>query len=214
MSSTNRSNARDSHIADYYKTPVPSIMDFFMEFFSDYPEESFEAKMVLDPCAGGYSGTEIKIGENTQPLLSPIYTKTGMSYPEAIKKYNYEVPPAIYTIDIREDSEADIINDYLKMDLENRYDVIITNPPFNIALDIIKKALSDVKDGGVVIMLLRLNFFGSKARADFWDKNMPMCCYVHSKRMAFTSQGTDSVEYMHCVWKKGYQTKFTKLRVI
>lgn len=199
MSSTNRSNARDAHVADYYKTQVPAIMDFFMEFFSDYPEESFEGKRILDPCAGG-----------NKSLLVP----DGMSYPEAIKKYNYQPTPIISTIDIREDSEAELIANYLGTLCFNKYDVIITNPPFNIAIDIIKKALDDVKDGGVVIMLLRLNFFGSKARVEFWGKNMPMCCYVHSKRMSFTSGNTDSVEYMHCVWKKGYQTKFTKLRVI
>lgn len=44
---------------------------------------------------------------------------------------------------------------------------------------------------------------------------MPMACYVHSKRMKFTdSGGSDSVEYMHCIWLKGEHPRFTKLRIL
>ena len=52
--------------------------------------------------------------------------------------------------------------------------MIITNPPFNIALDIIKKAIDDVKVGGSVIMLLRLNFYGSAKRKEFLKKICPI----------------------------------------
>ena len=31
MSSTNRSNARNEHISDYYKTPIVDIKSFFAE---------------------------------------------------------------------------------------------------------------------------------------------------------------------------------------
>jgi hypothetical protein len=196
MSSTNRSSARDKHIADYYVTPIPSIVDFLMEFFNDRPDLSFDgSKAILDPCAGG---------DNSHP----------MSYPEAIGKWKYENPPFINTMDIREDSKAEIKDDYLSY-TNLYYDVIITNPPFNIALDVIKKALTEVKDGGLVIMLLRLNFFGSKARSEWFQDNMPNYVYVHSRRMKFLNTGgTDSIEYCHCVWIKGQSEKFSKMRVI
>lgn len=196
MSSTNRSNARNAHIADYYVTPIPTIVDFLMEFFNDNPEMSFGNKIILDPCAGGDS-------------LHP------MSYPTALLKYDYVVAPIIKTIDIREDSLADMHNDYISTILDYKPDVIITNPPFGIAKEIIEKALCDVKDGGLVIMLLRLNFFGSQSRFNFWKKNMPAYSYVHSKRISFTENGiTDSIEYMHCVWIKGTAPKFVSMRVI
>jgi hypothetical protein len=196
MSSTNRSKARDSHIADYYVTPVASILDFFMEFWSDNPQLDFSAKKVLDPCAGG---------DANHP----------MSYPEAIKKYDFDFPPTISTTDIRPDSLAAVKVDYLLYDVTNKYDVIITNPPFNIAMDVIKKALTDVKPGGLVIMLLRLNFFGSRERSEWFQKFMPTWCYVHSKRMKFLNTGgTDSIEYMHAVWVCGSYPRFTQLRVI
>ena len=67
----------------------------------------------------------------------------------------------------------------------------------------------------MVIMLLRLNFFGSKDRKEFLQQNMPKYCYVHSRRMSFTDDGkTESIEYMHAVWINGEQPTQTLLQVI
>lgn len=51
-----------------------------------------------------------------------------------------------------------------------RHDVIITNPPFSIAVDVIKKALTHAD---WVLMLLRLNFLGSDDRAKWLRHEMP-----------------------------------------
>ncbi len=194
MSSTNRSSSRDSHVADYYVTPVKNISEFIQHFENDYGSLG---NRILDPCAGGDM-------HNT------------MSYPDALLQAGYN---NIETFDLRSDSLANHPNmNYLETDLSTIMtspDCIITNPPFNIALNIINKALDDVADGGYVIMLLRLNFFGSKGRKPFWTHNLPMCCYVHSERMRFVNTGgTDSIEYMHCVWKKGTNYTSTALRII
>ena len=193
MSSTNRSDARLSHISDYYVTPVDKITEF-LNVFCKY-ENVFTRNNVkiLDPCSGG----------------DP---KNGMSYPIALNLLNVV---DIDTVDIREDSQAQIKGDYLALDLKDKYDVIITNPPFNVSKDIILKALDDVKDGGFVIMLLRLNYFGGKVRQDLWTNYMPKYCFVHNKRISFTDNGkTDSIEYCHMVWQKGYNPEFTKLQVL
>lgn len=195
MSSTNRSTARDSHVADYYVTPIKNINDFIVNFEKDYGSLG---SVLLDPCAGGDS-------------INP------MSYPTALQQNGYT---SIDTLDLRSDSLAGIVGaDYLTTDITNimanRPDCIITNPPFNMAIEIIQKALNDVDVGGYVVMLLRLNFFGSKGRKPFWTHNLPMCCYVHSERMRFLNTGgTDSIEYMHCVWKKGTSFNSTELRII
>jgi len=136
-----------------------------------------------------------------------------MSYPTALHDECNAVN--IETIDIREDSLAETKMDYLEYQADKKPDVIITNPPFKDALNIIKKALDDVKDGGWVIMLLRLNFFGSKQRKTFWDEFMPKYAFVHHKRIGFTENGgTDSIEYIHCCWQKGNYPKFCELKVI
>lgn len=121
----------------------------------------------------------------------------------------------VYTNDINPDSPAATKLDYLQYN-ENwdcKYRTIITNPPFNIALDIIKKAMVDVVDNGEVIMLLRLNFLGSQKRHDFWQEYPPKIIYVLSKRPKFINGKSDSVEYGWFVWQKGY-TGDTKLKVI
>ena len=110
---------------------------------------------------------------------------------------------------------AHIKEDYLQIDDKGDFDVIITNPPFNIAREIIDKALKDVNDNGFVIMLLRLNFLGGKLRYDLWQKHLPKYIFVHHRRMSFTEDGkTDSIEYAHFVWQKNFYPEFSKLKVI
>ena len=134
-----------------------------------------------------------------------------MSYPEVLDNENFK----LVTIDSRNDSMAEIVEDYLDITFDIPFDLIITNPPFALGLDFVQKSLRDVKDGGYVIMLLRLNFFGSKARNEWLKENMPYEVYVHSKRMSFTDNGkTDSIEYAHFVWKKGYKPECAKLYLL
>lgn len=135
-----------------------------------------------------------------------------MSYPTAIHNVlNKEVK----TIDIREDSLAEVVDNFLEMEFDYKPNTIITNPPFNISRDIIEKSLEVVEDGGFVIMLLRLNYFGGKLRRDLWESHMPKYTFVHNRRLSFTPDGkTDSIEYAHFVWQKGYKPEFTQLKVI
>lgn len=134
-----------------------------------------------------------------------------MSYPVVIEEM-FNIAPD--TIDIREDSLAKIKEDYLLFDINKfdyKHDIIITNPPFCFAPQIIPKALADVKTNGYVIMLLRLNYWGSKERNQWLKDNMPKYCFIHGKkRMSFTKNGgTDSIEYAHFCWQVGYKPKET-----
>ena len=154
-----------------------------------------------------------------------------MSYPTAI--HNVFGDCNVNTIDIREDSLATTKSDYLTMNVKDcQPEIIITNPPFATATAIIEKAMNDVVDGGYVIMLLRLNFFGSEERKPFFEKYMPEWCFVHRKRMSFVDKkdkvgcvefnkegqpkrgSTDSIEYAHFIFRKGRQPDYTKLVVI
>ena len=193
MSSTNRSESRDSHIADYYVTPPEDIKTFLDAFLSNHPEIKLSTMTILDPCAWG---------DDTHP----------MSYPSVLESYH---PKQLITNDIREDSLAEFHYDVLTRQPQRPMcNIVITNPPFNLALDIIKKSFEFTVDWGYVIMLLRLNFFGSKARKAFFDQHMPIETYVHHKRISFAKGATDSIEYMHCVWKKGTNPPYTKLFLI
>lgn len=76
------------------------------------------------------------------------------------------------------------------------FDVAITNPPFSIAEPIINRAreLADV-----VVMLLRLNWFGSQSRAAR-HRSFPPDTFVVPDRPSFDGRGTDSIEYAWFVW--------------
>lgn len=77
-----------------------------------------------------------------------------MSYQTAI--HNVFGNCNVNSIDIRDDSLAETKGDYLKMNVKSfSPQIIITNPPFNLAVPIIEKALDDVAEDGYVIMLLR-----------------------------------------------------------
>ena len=78
--------------------------------------------------------------------------------------------------------------------------LIITNPPFSLALEFLLKSL--LHKEATVIFLLRLNFLGSQKRKPFWNKFPPSHLYVLSERPSFTGHGTDATEYAWFVWDR------------
>lgn len=81
------------------------------------------------------------------------------------------------------------------------YNLIITNPPFSLALEFLQKSL---QEADTVIYLLRLNFLGSQKRRAFWQANRPSHVLVLANRPCFTGDGkTDSIEYAWFCWDRG-----------
>ncbi len=187
MSSVNRGTVRNND--DYYITPHWLIEDFIAAFSESncfrFDPENYPR--VLDPSAGGCE-------------------KYPMSYPTVLEQEGFRVE----SWDIREDSRANVINcDFLQLkSLKKPYDMIITNPPFNQAQAFTEHALEMVEDGGLVIMLQRLNWLGSQKRKPMWQKLPLAAVYVHSKRPGFDPEKpskTDSTEYAHFVFCKGHE---------
>ncbi len=211
MSSTNRGYER--HVSDFYITPQEPIREFLEKFLSI--ETLKQDIKILDPCAGGNE-------------------KYDMPYFKVLESLGFN---NIRTADIREDSQARFKLDFLNDVLDFEYfDLTISNPPFNLAIEFINKALNNTKNNGFVVMLLRLNFFGSQSRKKFFTENMPKYCFVHSKRISFFPEdviipffnkkknkwedklykkgSTDSIEYAHFVWQKNYKQDYCKTYVI
>lgn len=203
MSSTKRSNSREFHISDFYITPQEPIKEFLEKFLSI--ETLKQDIKILDPCAGGNE-------------------KYDMPYFKVLESLGFN---NIRTADIRQDSQARFKLDFLNDILDFEYfDLTISNPPFNLAIEFINKALNNTKNNGFVVMLLRLNFFGSQSRKKFFTENMPKYSFVHSKRISFFPEdfeldgkvykkgSTDSIEYAHFVWQKNYKQDYCKTYVI
>jgi hypothetical protein len=200
MSSTNR--GRDRQADDYYRTPEWAIDDFLSAFYrrepGAFPRIGGKKMFVLDPCAGG---------DADHPT---------MPYPTAIHGWGTDADHTM-TIDIREDSPAKVHGDYLTYPVQGlfTFDMIISNPPFTLAQQFIEKALTEVRVGGWVVFLLRLNFLGSQKRKPFWDTHMPNYIFLHSRRLSFRDDNkTDSVEYAHFCWQRGNTPIAAQLEVI
>lgn len=109
----------------------------------------------------------------------------------------------------------DIIEqDYFTADFSNKYDVILTNPPYlkdtakttTGLADYILKALKEVKVGGTVIMFLKTLHLESKVRYEkIFKNNPPSKLYVYSDRISCyknndTSLPQGAISYTIFIW--------------
>jgi hypothetical protein len=87
------------------------------------------------------------------------------------------------------------------------YDLIVGNPPFSVADDLIPLLLGRLNPGGVLAFLLRLNFFEGGARYEkLWRIFPAAAAYPLPDRPGFTEDGgTDGTGYMMCCWQQGYE---------
>jgi len=168
MSSTGRKTKRVEH--DFYPTPN-WCMDRLYEALP-LPDGKW-----LDPAAGDGAFLKNKNVNWTALEIQPKF------------RQDLEVLAGANNV---------IIESYLTAQLLPIYNVIITNPPFSLALEFIKRSI-ELKPK-FVIMLLRLNFLGSLERSDYLREHMPDI-YVLPNRPSFNGKGkTDSIEYAWFVW--------------
>ena len=185
MSATNRDKKRKPY--DFYATPVECVENFVNNYAFKIEGE------VLEPSAG--NGNVVKVLKNI--------------YPDSV----------VTGCEIREEERAGllkicdevVIGDFLKMDIDKKYDYIIGNPPYSHAIDFVEKCLTLLKDDGKLIFLLRTAFLESKTRYDFWQKNPLSGLYVLSKRPSFTGKGTDATSYSWFVWDKSSDSQEIKV---
>ena len=97
-----------------------------------------------------------------------------------------------------------LTGDYFEQQISpGKYDLIITNPPFSIAMEFVQHSLWLAGRKGTVAMLLRLGWLASLKRRDF-HRAYPADVYVLSKRPSFSGDGkTDSADYCWLAWGPG-----------
>ena len=100
--------------------------------------------------------------------------------------------------------------DFLTTNGVKKYDIIITNPPYKYAKEFVEKSFSHVKDGGKVVMLLRLSFLESAKRYNFFRDSGLKEIHISSKRITMypangnVPKNSGTVAYAWYVWEKGY----------
>lgn len=81
-----------------------------------------------------------------------------------------------------------------------RFNVIVTNPPYKLAMEFVKQAFKwRASEQSLVVILLRLNVLGSQKRAAWLREHAPSV-YVSPRRPTFTWRGTDSCEHAWFIW--------------
>lgn len=80
-----------------------------------------------------------------------------------------------------------------------QYEVVITNPPYSIAMEFIEKAMEFKPK--YTVMLLRTNFLASEDRSDFMSTYTPDL-YVLPNRPCFVRGKSDNSEYAWFVWDR------------
>lgn len=174
MSATNR--GRERNVDDAYMTPGWAVKALLQE--CRLPGGTW-----LEPCAG--DGAIVRA---TQAVRDDVVFIANDTRSECYDSLRVLCDPADVTC-----------RDYLVEDLlfGRRPRVIITNPPYSLAMEFIKHSLGY---GAVVAMLLRLPFLASQKRAPFFRDNCPDV-YVLPKRPSFLPDGkTDATDYAWFVW--------------
>ena len=91
---------------------------------------------------------------------------------------------------------------------------IITNPPYNQAVNFIQKAMESITEGNKVIMFLKVQFLEGKSRKKLFEKYPPKTVWVSSSRITcakngdfeyMKANGGSAVAYAFYVWQKGYE---------
>lgn len=187
MSATNRGAKRAAH--DFYPTPESSVRSFLDNFppFKDGID-------ILEPGAG--SGNIIKVlKEYGEFNFDAIEIR-----PEELKT-------------LTEIGANTLIGDFLEMNITKKYDLIIGNPPFNQAIDFVKKSLGLLKPNGKLVFLLRTAFMESNRRYEFWQdpRHKLSGLYTLHERPSFTGHGTDATSYSWFVWEPDNDTQTIKV---
>jgi hypothetical protein len=78
-------------------------------------------------------------------------------------------------------------------------DLIVMNPPYSLAFEFVKHALSLCPN---VIALVNAHFFGSRRRVEFLREHRPKWIAWLSPRPSFDGKGSDSIEYAWVGWER------------
>lgn len=108
-----------------------------------------------------------------------------------------------------------IVSDYLTNDFgEDKYDSIITNPPYSLAQEFLEKSMSIINKNGKIAMFLKIQFLEGVARKEMFNKYPPKYVYVFTKRQNPLRNGSPVDEngkawastmcFAWFVWEEGF----------
>lgn len=144
---------------DYYATNPKAVEMLLREY-------EFKGNKMLEPCVGaGHIA-------------------------DAVKSFRGYEDAEITGVDlINRDYPNTIITDFLEWDNGEKYDFIISNPPYSLAQEFIEHGLDLLVPNGQMAMFLKIQFLEGQKRKFFFEDNPPKYVYVFRNRMATWNNG-------------------------
>ena len=110
--------------------------------------------------------------------------------------------------------EGTEVCDFLEWKNPRLYDLVITNPPYSLATEFVKKSKELLYYGGYCAMFLKVQFLESEKRADLFEDLRYV--YVFRKRMSVWNRGREynpdtgkkwvtTMCHAWFIWHKGYK---------
>ncbi len=95
--------------------------------------------------------------------------------------------------------------DFMNWEHEPNFDLIVSNPPYYLAEEIIYRAWSMLQPGGHMVMLLRMAFQASVERYNnLWTDIYPHTVGICSRRPSFYGGKTNRTDFCVFYWAKAY----------
>ena len=95
--------------------------------------------------------------------------------------------------------------DFLNFETNKQFDLIVSNPPYYCAEEIVRHAWTMLAPGGHMVMLLRMAFqTGVDRYHKLWSEIYPHTVGVCSRRPSFYGGGTNRTEFSVFYWAKSW----------
>ena len=129
----------------------------------------------------------------------------------------YNNYPNITAIDIVDRGYPNtIVQDFLTWETNEKFEGIITNPPYSLAMEFAEKGIELLEEDGVMALFLKLQFLEGSKRKSFFEKYPPKYIYVFRNRMATWKNGSsvnpetnkkwaETICFAWFIWEKGFK---------
>ena len=134
---------------------------------------------------------------------------------EVIKQY-YPNEDIFYMDIVDRGYEDTLVDNFLEHDFKGqKFDNIITNPPYSLAQEFLEKSMKIIDKNGKVAMFLKIQFLEGVKRKDIFKKYPPKYIYVFTKRQnpwrngsAVDEKGkpwSSTMCFSWFVWEEGFK---------